>query len=67
VSVAQRVDRSETEQDTAQQLLDICGGDALMALRSVILDAEFLCDQLETASLYLSSGIARGWAPKFQR
>lgn len=48
-------------------MLDAFGGNALAALRSVIADVEFLCEQLETASLYLSGGIARGWKPSFER
>lgn len=62
------VDRIEDgEIDQAQAVLDAFGGNAFAALRSVIEDAEFLCEQLETASLYLSSGIARGWVPRFER
>lgn len=57
----------EVEIDQAQEVLDHFGGNALAALRSVIADAEFLCEQLETASLYLSGGIARGWKPTFER
>lgn len=65
MSAAQRIE--EIEIDQAQTVLDAFGGNALAALRSVIADAEFLCDQLETASLYLSHGIARGWKPSFER
>ncbi len=57
----------EIDIDKAHEVLDAFGGNALAALRSVIADAEFLCDQLETASLYLSHGIARGWKPSFER
>ncbi|RWX77085.1 hypothetical protein EPK99_15635 [Neorhizobium lilium] len=53
--------------DLAQVLLDAHAGDALAALRSAIADAEFLCDQLQTASMCISSGLVRGWKPKFQR
>jgi hypothetical protein len=67
MSVAQRVEQPFTEVETAQAVLDAFGGNALAALQSVIADAEFLCDQLETASLYLSSGIARGWRPSLTR
>jgi len=48
-------------------ILDDHAGDALAALRTVIADAEFLCDQLETASMLISPGLVRGWKPKFQR
>ncbi len=65
MSAAQKIE--EVEIDLAQLVLDHFGGNALAALRSVIADAEFLCDQLETASHYLSGGIARGWKPSFER
>ncbi len=65
MSSVQRVD--EVESDQAQAVLDAFGGNALAALMSVIADAEYLCDQLETASLYLSGGIACGWKPSFER
>lgn len=67
MSAAQRVEEIPTDVDQAQAVLDAFGGNALAALRSVIADAEHLCSELEMASLYLSSGIARGWMPKFQR
>lgn len=67
MSVARETKRTLTDVEMAQQLLDVCGGDALMALRSVIADAEFLCEQLETASLYLSPGMVRGSKPKLSR
>lgn len=53
--------------DRARVILDDHAGDALAALRTVIADAEFLCDQLETASMLISPGLVRGWKPKFQR
>ncbi|TNM65260.1 hypothetical protein [Aliirhizobium smilacinae] len=57
----------EAEIDKAQFVLDAFGGNALAALRSVVADAEHLCSELETASLYLSAGISRGWKPSFLR
>lgn len=65
MSAVPRID--EIYIDKAQDVLDAFGGNALAALRSVIADAEFLCEQLETASLYLSHGAARGWTPSFER
>lgn len=53
--------------DRARVILDEHAGDALAALRTVIADAEFLCDQLETASMLISPGLVRGWKPKFYR
>lgn len=63
----QRVETPSHEVDTVQAVLDAFGGQAIAALRSVIADAEFLCDQLETASRSMSLGIGRGWKPRFQR
>lgn len=65
MSAVPRIEEIDIEK--AQGVLDAFGGNALAALRSVIADAEFLCEQLETASLYLSYGAARGWTPSFER
>ncbi|MGV1918049.1 hypothetical protein [Rhizobium sp. 22-785-1] len=53
--------------ERARVVLDACAGDALAALRTVIADADFLCDQLDTASKLISPGLVRGWKPRFQR
>lgn len=50
---AQRIEEVQADSDQAHMVLDASGGNALAALRSVIADAEFLCDQLETA-VYIS-------------
>jgi hypothetical protein len=60
-------DQAFAEEDLAQSVLDAHRGDALAALRSVIADAAFLHDQLETASLLIGNGLVRGWKPKFNR
>lgn len=54
-------------EDRAQMILNAHAGDALSALNSVIADADFLCDQLETASMLISPGLVRGWKPTFRR
>lgn len=64
MSFAQRVEENPVVVDEAQLMLKTFGGNALAALQSVIDDAEFLCEQLETASLYRIAGSARGWKPK---
>lgn len=64
---ARQIDATPNLNDRAQVILDDHAGDALAALRTVIADAEFLCDQLETASMVISTGLVRGWKPKFQR
>lgn len=65
--VVRRAEEPSTYVGTAQVVLDAFGGNALAALQSVIADAEFLCDQLETASGLISHGLVRGWKPKFER
>lgn len=67
MSVAVKIEEAEIDIDKAQMILDAFGGNALAALRSVVADAEHLCAELETASLYLSHGAARGWTPSFKR
>ncbi len=57
----------EATEDRAQVNLDYHAGDAPAALRTVIADAEFLCDQLETAFMLISPGLVRGSKPRFQR
>ncbi|MBB3288446.1 MULTISPECIES: hypothetical protein [unclassified Rhizobium] len=67
IPTAQRIEITSGQEDFVQAILDAHGGDALAALRSVIADAAFLHDQLETASLLIGNGLVRGWKPKFQR
>jgi hypothetical protein len=64
---ARQIEIGSNLHDRARVILDDHAGDALAALRTVIADAEFLCDQLETASMLKSAGLVRGWKPKFQR
>ncbi|TIX89282.1 hypothetical protein [Rhizobium sp. P44RR-XXIV] len=61
------IDAGSNLDDRARVILDDHAGDALAALRTVIADAEFLFDQLETALMLISPGLVRGWKPKFQR
>ena len=64
---ARQLNTAPANEDLAQAVLDAHGGDALAALCSVIADAAFLHDQLETASMLIGNGLVRGWKPKFQR
>ena len=64
---ASQIEAKSDLEDLIRAILDDHAGDALAALRTVIADAEFLCDQLETASLLISPGLVRGWKPKLQR
>lgn len=53
--------------DLAVSVLKAHGGDALAAIRELLLDADFLRDELWTASNLMSKGISRGWKPKYER
>lgn len=64
---AHQLEVSPNLDDRARVILDDHVGDALAASPTVIADADFLCDQLETASMLISPGLVRGWKPKFQR
>ncbi len=66
VAVETTTDTSETV-DLAQSVLRACGGDPLVAIRELLADADFLRDQLYTASCIMSQGMARGWKPKYER
>ncbi|KQQ37979.1 hypothetical protein ASG19_02535 [Rhizobium sp. Leaf306] len=55
---ARQIDHDQPD-DSAEVILDVYAGNALSALLSIIADVDVLCDRLETASLQLSSGVAR--------
>jgi hypothetical protein len=55
------------EIDLAVSVLNAAGGDPLVAIRSVLADADFLRDQLWIASNLMSKGIGRGWRPQYER
>ena len=55
------------EIDLADAMIAACGGDARRAVRELMLDADFLRDQLYTASRLMSQGYGRGWRPKYER
>jgi len=61
------VTQSPGEVDLAVSVLDAFGGDALAAIRNLLADADFLRDQLYTASCIMSAGMARGWKPRYER
>jgi hypothetical protein len=42
-------------------------GDYRQVIEELLLDADFLRDQLYTASQLMSSGYSRGWKPKYER
>ena len=55
------------EIDLVDSVLSACGGDARTAIRELLLDADFLRDQLHIASTIMSKGMGRGWRPKYER
>jgi hypothetical protein len=55
------------EMDLVDAVLDAHGGDYRAALQSLLLDADFLRDQLYTASYLISKGMSRGWRPRYER
>lgn len=55
------------EIDLAEAVIAACGGDAKRAIRELLLDADYLRDQLNMASRLMSQGYTRGWKPKYER
>jgi hypothetical protein len=43
------------------------GGDYRRAMAELMADADFLRDQLYTASQLMSKGYGRGWRPRYER
>lgn len=54
------------EVDLVDSVLHACGGDARLAIRELLLDAD-LRDQLYVASELMSKGYGRGWRPRYER
>lgn len=48
-------------------VIEAYGGDARAAVRELLADADFLREQLYTASALVSKGYARGWRPRYER
>jgi hypothetical protein len=53
--------------DIVDALLAAHGGDARTVIGELLADADFLRDQLYTASCMMSIGMGRGWRPKYER
>jgi hypothetical protein len=58
---------ASTEIDLVDAIICACGGDARRAVLELMLDADFLRDQLYTASRLMSQGYVRGWKPRYER
>lgn len=54
-------------QQEVDAVIEAYGGDARVAVRELLADANFLRDQLYTASVLVSKGDARGWRAKYER
>ena len=55
------------EIDLVDAMICAHGGDSRQAVRELMLDADFLRDQLYIASRLISQGYSRGWKPKYER
>jgi hypothetical protein len=53
--------------DLVDTILDHHHGNARDAIRELLADADFLRDQLYTASMLMSRGMGRGWRPRYER
>jgi hypothetical protein len=53
--------------DLVGAMIDAYRGDYRAAIEALLDDADFLRDQLYTASCLMSKGIGRGWKPKYER
>jgi hypothetical protein len=67
IADAEAQEKQEPEIDLVDAVLSACGGDARLAIRELLADADFLRDQLYTASCMMSHGMGRGWRPKYER
>ena len=53
--------------DIIDTILTVHQGDHRKAIEALLLDADFLRDQLYTASCLISHGMGRGWRPRYER
>lgn len=53
--------------DLADAMIAAHGGDAKRTVHELMLDADFLRDQLAKAATMLGKGYVRGWRPKYER
>ena len=67
LALEETVTQSLDEEDLAVSVLAAAGGDPLVAIRTLLEDADFLRDELYVASTLMSAGMSRGWRPKYER
>lgn len=64
-------DPAPTEPDAGPDFVDALivahAGDVRAVIEGLLLDADFLRDQLHIASQMMSSGMGRGWRPRYER
>jgi hypothetical protein len=65
-SAAQDTTHTE-EPNLIDTLLDVNHGDYRRVIQELLADADFLRDQLYTASCMMSRGLGRGWKPRYER
>ena len=53
--------------DAVGAVLEAYSGNYRQAIAELLADADFLRDQLHTASCLISSGMGRGWKPQYER
>ncbi|MFQ6238266.1 hypothetical protein [Sinorhizobium meliloti] len=58
---------SEIPEELVDEVIEFHGGDARTAIRELLLDADFLRNQLYIAATLMSKGMGRGWKPKYER
>ena len=67
IPAEESVPQSSSEIDLAVSVLAAAGGGPIVAIRSLLADADFLRDQLWIASNLMSRGVGRRWQPKYER
>lgn len=67
VSVEKMKSLAAPEIDLVDSVLAACDGDARLAIRELLADADHLRDQLHIASTIMSKGMGRGWRPQYER
>lgn len=58
---------AHSEIDLVEAVLIAHGGDSRLAIQALLQDADYLRDQLYTASCLMSYGMSRGWRPRYER
>jgi hypothetical protein len=65
--IQEQTEADQPEVDIIASVLDFYQGDYRKAIEELLLDADFLRDQLYTAACLISHGMGRGWRPRYER